>query len=128
MNLVKLITDQLSDQTLGQLSGLLGTDNTTADAATTAAVPALLSALAGMASNSDGARKATSVLNGLDVSSVGNFANMLGGNSGSLLQKGGGLLGSLFGDSIVSSAASAISRFSGLNVGAAKTLLSYLAP
>ena len=128
MNLVKVITDQLSGETLGKLSGLLGTDSETVGTAASAAVPALLSGLSGLASNADGAKKLTSVLGGLDASSIGNFANMLGGNTSSMLQNGGGLLGSLFGDGMISTAANAISRFSGLNAGAAKTLLSYLMP
>ena len=128
MNLVKSITDQLSGETLGKLSSLLGTDAETTGAAASAAVPALLSGLSSLASSTDGAKKLTNVLSGFDASSFGNLANMLGGNSGSMLQKGSGLLGSIFGDSMISSAANAIGRFSGLNSGVVKTLLSYLMP
>ncbi len=55
MNLVKQIMDQLSGSALGQLGSLLGTNAETTERATSAAVPALLSALAGMASHDDGA-------------------------------------------------------------------------
>src|SRR5262245_38565194 len=109
MNLVKLITDQLSDETLGKLSAILGTDNETASSSAAAAVPTLLAGLAGMASRGEGAKKITDVLSGIDAGSLGNFASLLGGDTGSLLQRGNGLLGSLFGDSMISGAANAIS-------------------
>lgn len=128
MNLVKQIMDQLSGDALGQLGSLLGTDAETTKRATGAAVPSLLSALSGMMSHEDSAKKLTNVLGGLDTSSLGDVAQMLGGNTSSLLNKGTSMLGSLFGDSMVSGIASAISRFSGLNASAVKSLLAFLAP
>jgi hypothetical protein len=128
MNLVKQIMDQLSGGALGQLSSLLGTDAAVTERAATAAVPSLLSALAGMASNDDGVRKLTNALSGLDASSLGNFAQALGGNTSSLLGNGTSLLGSLFGDSMVSGLVSVLSRITGLNAGLVKTLLAYLMP
>jgi hypothetical protein len=128
MNLVKQITDQLSGDALGQLGSLLGTDADSAKRATSATVPALLSALSGMMSNEDGAKKLTNALGGLDVGSLGNITQLLGGNTGALLKNGTGMLGSLFGDSMVSGIANAVSRFSGLNAGMVKSLLAYLLP
>lgn len=128
MNLVKLITDQFSDETLGQLSGLLGTDSETASSAAAAAVPTLLAGLAGMASRGEGAKKITDVLSGIDAGSMGNLASLLGGDRDSLLQRGMGLMDALFGSNMISGAANAISRYSGLNVEAAKKLLAFIAP
>jgi hypothetical protein len=128
MNLVKLITDQFSDETLGKLSAVLGTDSETASAAATAAVPTLLSGLAGMASRGEGAKKLTDMLSGIDAGSMGNLASLLGGDTGSLLQRGTGLLSSLFNDNIISGASNAISRYAGINPGTAKTLLAALLP
>ena len=88
MNLVKQIMDQFSGSALGQLGSLLGTDAETTERAATAAVPSLLSALAGMASTDDGARKLTNTLDSLDTSGLGNIAQMFGGNSSSVLNKG----------------------------------------
>ena len=128
MNLVKLITDQLSDETLDKLSALLGTDSETAGAAATAAVPTLLSGLGGMASRGEGAKKLSDVLNGIDAGSMGNLAQLLGGDTNGLMQRGSSLLNSLFGDNMISGVANAISRYSGINVDSAKRLLAYLLP
>jgi Bacterial protein of unknown function (DUF937) len=128
MNLVNQIMNQLSGDALGKLSGLLGTDGETTEQAASAAVPSLLAGLAGLASQAGGPQKITTALGNIDTSTLGNLAHMLGGNSDSLTQKGGSLLSSLFGDSLLSSIATAISRFSGLNAGAAKSLLAALAP
>jgi hypothetical protein len=81
-----------------------------------------------MTSTDVGARRLTDALGGLDTGGLGNVAQMLGGDAGSLLNKGSSMLGSLFGDSITSSLAGALSRFTGMNTGAAKSLLAYLAP
>src|SRR5262245_25097774 len=88
MNLVKQITEQLNDETLGKLSSLLGTDQETAGAAATATVPTLLAGLAGMASRPEGAKKLTDTLSGIDTSSFGNLAQLLGGDTSSLLGRG----------------------------------------
>jgi hypothetical protein len=128
MNLVKQIMDQLTGGAIDQLGSLLGTNAETTERAATAAVPSLLSALSGMMSSDDGARKVTNALNGLDTSGFGNIAQMLGGNSSSVLSTGTSLLSSLFGDSMTSGLASTLSRFTGLNSGIVKTLLAYLTP
>jgi len=128
MNLVKLINDQLSAETLGQLSSLLGVDSETTEAAAGAAVPALLAGVAGMATQEDGIRKLSTALNGLGDGMFGNFQRMLGGDTNAMRETGSRLLGGLFGADLVGNLASAISRYTGLEAGAAKTLLSYLAP
>lgn len=128
MNLVKEIMNQLSGSAVDQLGSLLGTNAETTERAAKAAVPSLLSALAGMAATDDGARKLTNTLGSLDTGALGNIANMLGGNSSSLLSKGTSLLGSLFGDSMTSGLASTLSRLTGINSGIVKSLLGYLMP
>src|SRR5262245_11920571 len=61
MNLVKIILDMLfSGDVLGRLSSFLGTDEDAAKKATTAAVPTILSSLAGLASRDEGARQLSS--------------------------------------------------------------------
>jgi hypothetical protein len=129
MNLVKQIMDQLSGGALGQLSSLLGTDAETTERAATAAVPSLLSALSGLASTDDGARKLSNTLEGIDTGGLGNITQMLsGGTSSSVLSRGSSLLGSLFGDSLSSGLAGAISRYCGLSPTMVKNLLAYLTP
>jgi len=55
MNLVKLITDQLSGEALNKLSSMLGADSDSTTMAAHAAVPRLLTGLAGLASHGIGA-------------------------------------------------------------------------
>lgn len=128
MNLTEQIMEQFSGDALGKLSSLLGTDGNTAKKAASAAVPSLMAALSGLMSNDVGAKKLSSVLGGLDTSGPGNLAQLLGGDTSSLMGKGTSLLGSLFSDSIVSGLSSAVSRFSGMNVGIVKNLLAMLTP
>ncbi len=128
MNLVKQIMDQFSGSALGQLGSLLGTDAETTERAATAAVPSLLSVLSGLASTDDGARKLSNTLASLDTGGLGNIAQMLGGNSSTVLNKGNSLLSSLLGEGVIASLASALARFGGFNPGIAKNLLAYLAP
>ena len=128
MNLVKSILDQLSGSALDTLSTVAGADTETTRTAAAAAVPTILSALAGMASTDNGARKLGSALDGLDLGTVGNMAKMLTGDSSSLMQKGGNLLASLLGDSLVSNIASSVGRFAGLDSSATKRMISALMP
>lgn len=128
MNLVKQITDQLSGGVLNQLGSLLGTDSATTERAATAAVPSLLAALAKMSSSDDGARKLSNALGGFDSNAFSNIGNALTDNASSFLGKGTFLLGSLFGDSMVSGLASMLGRLTGVNSGITKNLLGYLLP
>lgn len=128
MNLVKLISEQFSDETLARLSQQLGTDQETVSASTAAAVPTLLSGLAALASRGDGAKKLTDVLSGIDATNLGNLAGLLGGDTGALLQRGSGLLSSLFGGSMIDTAAGAISRYSGISIETARKMLAMLVP
>jgi hypothetical protein len=128
MNLVKQIVDQLSGDTIGKLSALLGLDRESAEYASTAAVPALLSGLNGLASRDEGAKKLASLLAGIDPAAMSDFTQMLGGDTSGLLQKGMGFLSSLFGESTTANLASAIGDYAGLEGKATKGLLGYLLP
>lgn len=128
MNLVNQILEQLSGGASQQLGSLIGADAETTERAASAAVPSLLSVLAGMTATDDGTRKLTNALGSIDTSGIGNFAQMLGGNANSLLGKGSSVLGSLLGDSVISGLSSSLSRFTGLNSGIVKSLLGYLTP
>ena len=128
MNLVKLITDQISSDTLAKLSSILGVDSETIESAITAAVPSMLAGLGGLASQEEGIRKLSSTLGSLDDTMFGNFDRLLNGDTGAMLQKGSGLLQGLFGDGLSNNLATAVSRFTGLDAGTVKSLLAFLAP
>jgi hypothetical protein len=130
MNIVDLISGQLSADVLGKLGGLVGASETQTRSATTAAVPALLDIFAKLASSQAGADQITKAISGLDLSALGNLAGLLGGGQASGLGNlGGNLLGSLLGgDKTLSSLVGTIASFAGIQPGPMKTLLTYLAP
>ncbi len=128
MDLVKSILEQFTGDNLNRLSSDLGTSPKATQSAISAAVPTILSSLAGLASSHDGAKKLSNTLGGFDFGKLGSLANMLTGNTNSVAQQGGSLLTSLFGDTVVSSIGSYIGRFAGLDERLTKTLLSFLTP
>jgi Bacterial protein of unknown function (DUF937) len=120
MNLVDLIKSQITPDMIGKLAGQIGTSETQAKSAVSAAVPTLLSALAGSTSQAGGVQKMLSALSGL-----GSMGDML---SGASAEKGSGLLGSLLGGGTVSGIVSLLSKFLGLGGDPTTKLLGYLAP
>lgn len=130
MNIVDLISSQLSADVLGKLGGLIGAGEAQTRSATGAAVPALLDVFAKLASSKTGADQLGKAMGGLDLSALGNLAGLLGGGQAAGLGGlGGDLLGSLLGgDKALSGLVNAIASFAGLKPGLMKTLLTYLAP
>ncbi|MEI7461358.1 MAG: DUF937 domain-containing protein [Pirellula sp.] len=120
MNLVDLVKSQITPDMIGKLAGQIGTSETQAKSAVSAAVPTLLSALAGTTSQAGGAAKMLSALSGL-----GSMGDMF---SGASAEKGSGLLSSLLGGGTVSGIVSLLSRFLGLGGDPTSKLLGYLAP
>jgi hypothetical protein len=128
MNLVDLVTSQLTGDVLGKLGGLVGANESQTRSATNAAVPALLTAFAKMASTNSGASQLATSLGGLDLKTLGNLAGLLGGSQASGLGSiGGSLLSSLLGNNL-GSLVGTIASFAGMQPGIMKTLLTYLAP
>ena len=128
MNIVDLVTSQLTGDVLGKLAGLTGTNEAQTRSATTAAVPALLTAFATLASTNSGASSLASSLGGLDLKTLGNLAGLLGGGQASGLGSiGGSLLSSLLGNNL-GGLVGTIASFAGMQPGIMKTLLTYLAP
>lgn len=129
MNLVELIKDQLSGELIGKLSSVLGESESKVGAAVAAAVPSLLSALAGLVSTKSGAEKVVNVLRHPDLSAVGDPGSLLRGGSPAVAEeKGEGLLESLLGGGGLSTIVNALTKFSGASSGTMKSLLAYLAP
>lgn len=128
MNIVDLVTSQLTGDVLSKLSGLAGTNEAQTKSATSAAVPALLSVFSKMASTNNGASQLASSMGGLDLKMLGNLAGLLGGGQASSLgSMGGSLLSSLLGNNM-GSLVGTIASFAGMQPGIMKTLLTYLAP
>jgi hypothetical protein len=129
MNLVDLITSQLSGDVLGKLGGLVGGSEQQTQSATSAAVPALLQVFGKLASSPKGADQLAGAMGGLDLSMLGNLAGYLGGGSApSLGRVGGDLLGSLLGGGNLTKLVGTIASFVGSQPGMMQKLLTYLAP
>jgi hypothetical protein len=129
MNLVDLITSQLSGDVLGKLGGLVGASEQQAQSASSAAVPALLQIFGKLASSQKGADQLAGAMGGLDLSMLGNLAGYLGGgNASGLGRVGGDLLGSLLGGGNLTKLVGTIASFVGSQPDLMKKLLGYLAP
>ena len=129
MNIVDLISSQLSGDVLGKLSGLVGASEQQTSSATKVAVPALLQIFSKMASSSSGADQLSSAMGGLDLSMLGNLAGLLGGgNASSLGNIGGSLLNSLLGGGNLTKLIGTLASFVGSQPDLMKKLLPYLAP
>ena len=130
MSLIDLVKDQLSGETLGKLSSLLGVSEAETGKAAAAAVPSLLAALSGLASRPGGAEKVVSALRAPEVpSSPGDFGNILRGpGAGEVEKKGGDLLGSLLGSGGLAALVGALAKFVGTHPEVVRKLLSVVGP
>jgi hypothetical protein len=130
MNIVDLISSQLSGDVLGKLGGLVGASEAQTKTATGAAVPALLNIFGKLAATNSGSDQLAKAMGGLDLGMLGNLAGALGGGQASGLGSlGGNLLGSLLGGgSNLTTLVDVIAKFAGMQPGIMKTLVTYLAP
>jgi hypothetical protein len=124
-SVLDLLTQQLGGENLRKMSGRLGTDEGTTGNAVSAALPALLGALARNTSQSQGAE---SLAGALDRDHDGSVFDNLGGlmddpRSG----HGEGILGHVFGNRR-SSVESGLSRASGMKQESMGQLMTMLAP
>jgi hypothetical protein len=130
MNIVDLISSQLTGDVLGKLGGLVGGTQQQTQSASAAAVPALLQVFGKLASSRSGAEQLAGAMGGLDLSTLGNLAGLLGGgNASSLANTGGSILGQLLGGgSNLTKLAGMLASFVGSQPGMMQKLLTYLAP
>jgi len=130
MNIVDLISSQLTGDVLGKLGGLVGGSQQQTQSAAGAAVPALLQIFGKLASSQSGADQLARTMGGLDLSTLGNLASLLGGSSASSLgSTGGNILGQLLGGGgNLTRLVGTIASFVGSQPGMMQKLLTYLAP
>jgi hypothetical protein len=130
MNIVDLISSQMTPDVLGKLGGLIGASESQTKTATSAAVPALLNVFGKMAGTPSGSDQLAKAMGGLDLGMLGNLAGLLGGSQASGLGSlGGNLLTSLLGGgNMMSSLVGTLASFAGMQPGIMKTLVTYLAP
>lgn len=124
-----LLGQQQGSNALGQISNMLGADQSLTSTAIQMALPAILGGLAKNAATPDGAQSLDNALSqDHDGSILDNLGGLLGGQTESTRQTdGGGILGHIFGNS-QGQVAQEISKNSGLDVGQVARLLLTLAP
>jgi Bacterial protein of unknown function (DUF937) len=127
-NLVSLVMQSLTPDMVGRIATALGFDRNKIESAISSAVPALLAAFNGVATQPGGAQKLADAAR-QQTGSLENFASMLAaGGQSSLLDKGSQLLSSLMGGQDQNALIGAIAKFTGLGPGASGSLLGMLAP
>jgi hypothetical protein len=128
INLIDLVKEYLGGDFTNRMSFLLGerTDKTRRGINT--AIPGLLSAYDNVASTPDGARRVSSAVDDADDSILGNVSSMFGAGSGSWINRGSGMLGSILGEGTLSGLSDTIGRSSGLSGKSMTMLLGFLGP
>src|SRR5262245_3866197 len=127
-NLISLVGQFLTPDVIGKIAQACGiSDRTIMQKAVGAAVPALFSGLANLASKPDGARQLADVVASQPPSLLDSLTSASSG-AGQLADRGKTALTSLFGRSAVGNIAGALGRYAGLGEGTTASLLSMLAP
>src|SRR5262245_35966976 len=128
LNLIDLVKEYLGGDFTNRMSSLLGENTDKTSSGIEAAVPGLFSAFDNTASTPDGARRLSSAVDNADDNMLGNIGSMFGAGSGSWINRGSGILGSLLGGGTLSGLSGGIGRSSGLSGKAVTMLLGFLGP
>ena len=129
VNLVSLVMQSLTSEVVGKIASALGLDRSTVQKAVSAAIPAILAAIAGAAAKPGGARRVAEAVSQEGTSVLSNLGKTLEGSGHkALAEQGSGLLGSLLGNSTQSGLASALGKFAGISEGTSSSLLGLLGP
>ena len=128
-NLVTSALKYLGGDTVEKLASSFGVDALIAEKAVNAAIPALLGALASVASKPGGAAKVLDAIKAVDPAVLAGLGRMLGSpGQDALASAGGSVLSSLLGASSTSALTGALAKFAGIDTGAASSLLGLLTP
>jgi Bacterial protein of unknown function (DUF937) len=127
-NLVSLIMKFMTPDMIGRFASSLGLDRNDTSSAIGAGVPALLAAFAGVANKSGGPQKLADAAR-QEVGTLDKFESMVGAKGQtSAAERGSKMLASLLGDRDQTALTSAVSKYSGLGLGAGGSLLGALTP
>ncbi|MGG9960238.1 DUF937 domain-containing protein [Ferruginibacter sp. SUN106] len=127
-NLIDAAKALFTDELVSKASAYLGESETGVSKAISGILPTVISGLADKAATHGGAASVANLVSEQHNSGVlDNLAGFFGNNSGSLLNKGAGLLSNLFGHK-VDGITSLISDFSGIRNSSATSLLSMAVP
>ncbi len=129
-NLIDLVKDQLSDQVMKSIGGVIGGNDSQNTLAVNSALPGLLSSLTNFGEASPA--NADLMFKGIekqDDSILDSLGDLLGGGKqNSLIENGGNVLSSLLGGGGLASLVGSISGFSGAGKSGTSKLLGLLAP
>src|SRR5262245_65939801 len=129
MNLLSLVTQFLTPDMVRKIASALGLDRTSAQDAIGGSIPALLTGLAGAASEPGGVRQLSNVLAQQKSGWFDDIMSAIGGSGQrALTDSASSMLSSLHGGGVVSALASAVARSCGIGDGASKSLFGMLGP
>jgi len=118
----------LTPDMIAKIASALGIDRSIAQKAIGGAVPALLSALTGLASTPNGARQLSNAVT-QQSGSLENLKGLLSGSTpSSLTETGSNLLSGLFGTGTMDTMAQSIGKFAGVGENSGKSILGLLGP
>jgi sporulation protein YlmC with PRC-barrel domain len=127
-NILSLITQFLTPDVVARLAQAAGiSDRSIAQKAVGAAVPSILSGLAGLAAKPDGARQLADTIARQPTDMLGKITSMMGSTT-QLADSGKSMLTSLLGSGTFGSIAGAIARFVGIDESATRSLLGMITP
>ncbi len=128
-NLISLASKYLEPDILSKIASAIGEGKNVTGAASGAAIPALLSGLADLASSKDGVRRLERAMGEQGTHTLDVFGTSIGGSGAQdFISNGVRVLNWLFGRGEFSKLAGAVARFAGLNSSASSSLLGMLGP
>ena len=123
-NIVSTISRLLTPELVGKLATASGLDGAQAQRTVAAAVPSILSGLAGMAARPDGARQLANAAAAQPTDIPANIAT----GPAQMAEKGTSLLSSLLGGGALGILTSTVSKFLGIGEGSTRTLMGLITP
>jgi hypothetical protein len=129
MNLVETIKNQLSHEVLSELSNVIGIDQQSLEKLLSAIIPGFLGGVSALVSTDAGSKTVTKSLGSPEIGDWGDLAKILrGGGAAKAEEKGGDLVGSLFGGGTVVAMVTALVKFANADGKLVKRLLGIVGP
>jgi hypothetical protein len=129
INLVSLISQFVTPDMIGRMASAMGMDANVAKKAVGGTIPALLAALAGVASKPGGAQQLSSAVAQQPPSVIDNLMSAIGGSGQkAVVDSGSSLLSTLVGGGAMNAIAGAIGKFAGISEGTSRSLMGMLGP
>jgi OmpA-OmpF porin, OOP family len=128
-NLIDAAKGIFTNELVNKASSYLGESENSVAKAMSGILPSVIGGIADKSASTEGANAIASMAGEHHSSGIlGSIGSFFGNEGGGLLNKGAGLLGSLFGDTKMGMLTSLISSFSGIKSTSATSLLSMAAP